>query len=104
MALPAEGRLAPAPAARPVHELAGVLQRRHSGERGQAPPRLSGHRGTRSQPITRRSCSSCGQRLWDTDALLSACWMSWNEYKRWFIGLGKVLIEKKKGAFSLSSL
>lgn len=39
MALPAEGRLAPAPAAGPVHELAGVLQRRHSGESGQGPPR-----------------------------------------------------------------
>lgn len=34
VALPAEGRLAPSPAARPVHELAGVLQRRHSGESG----------------------------------------------------------------------
>ena len=31
---PAEGRLAPPPAARPVHELAGVLQRRHPGESG----------------------------------------------------------------------
>lgn len=35
VALPPEGRLAPAPAARPVHELAGVLQRRHPGESGQ---------------------------------------------------------------------
>lgn len=32
VALPSQGRLAPAPAPGPVHELAGVLQRRHPGQ------------------------------------------------------------------------
>lgn len=31
MALPSEGRLAPAPCSRPVHELPGVLQCRNPG-------------------------------------------------------------------------